>query len=164
MNFSVQRCHHEVSAIYVAYLAIILHQDPPAIGEPFPTILVTHKQEERVSQAYKEHTLLNYAASFWPIHLQGSKSLNKVSNSLELQLSISSAFTVIHRLSLIEAVLWGSYFGPVEAKELAKYTYLIRKSVHKIRHSESIQSAVNLRGRLEAAAEYDSASTLYQEA
>ena len=33
-----------------------------------------------------------------------------------------------------------------------------------IRHIESIQSAVNLAGRLEAAADYDGASTLYQEA
>ena len=163
-NFSVQRCHQEVSAICVAYLTIILQQDPPAIGEPFPTMLVTYEQEKRVSQACKEHTLLDYAASFWAVHLQGSKSLNKASDSLELHPSISSAFTVIHGLSLIEAVLWGSYFGPVEAKELAKYTYLVRKSVHLTGNFESIQSAVNLAGRLEAAADYDSASTLYREA
>ena len=164
LNFSVQQCHQEVSAICVAYLAVILRQDPPATGEPFPTILITDEQERKVSQACKDNTLLDYAASFWPVHLQGSKSLKKASDSLELHPYIVSAFTVIHGLSLIEAVLWGSYFGPVEAKELAKYTYLVRKSVHMVRHIESIQSAVNLAGRLEAAADYDGGSTLYREA
>ena len=90
--------------------------------------------------------------------------MKKASDSLELHPYIVSAFRVIRGLSLIEAVLWGSYFGPVEAKELAKSTYLVRKSVHMIRHIESIQSAVNLAGRLEVAADYDGASTLYQEA
>ena len=84
LNFSVQQCHQEVSAICVAYLAVILHQDPPTTGEPFPTILITDEQERKVSQACKDNTLLDYAASFWPVHLQGSKSLKKASDSLEL--------------------------------------------------------------------------------
>ena len=59
LNFSVQQCHHEVSAICVAYLAVILNQDPPATGEPFPTILVTDEQKKKVSQACKDNTLLD---------------------------------------------------------------------------------------------------------
>ena len=164
LNFSLQQCHREVSATCIAYLAVILHQGPPATGEPFPTMLIKGEQEEKVVQACKDNALLNYAASFWPVHLQGSKSLKEASDLQELHPYISSTFAVIHGLSLVEAVLWTSYFSPVEAKKIAKYTYLVRKSIHMINHIESIQSAVNLAGRLETAADYDGASTLYQEA
>ena len=54
LNFSMQQCHHAVSSICVAYLAVILHQDPPATGQSFPTMLITDEQEKRVSSMQRQ--------------------------------------------------------------------------------------------------------------
>ena len=163
-GYAMQECHKEASGTSLAYLAIILPKISSRVGEHFPTTIVGDAQRENLASLCEDHVLLEYAACFWPVHLQRSMPPRTSDYALGLDEKTRSTFAATHGLSLLEIILWTSYFAPIETKDISRYASVVRLSVHGEKHCESIQNAINNAAMDEASANYDNASILYRRA
>ena len=164
LGYSAQACHKDVWNTSLTYLAIILPEKPTRIKEPLPTNPVREIHQQNIAQLCEDYALLDYAASFWPVHLQRSMPPKDSDDYVDIDRATRSILTAIHGLSLLEIIQWNSYFAPMEAKDLCQYAYLLRLSVYGAKHLESVQNGINLAAIYEAAADYESASIEYREA
>ena len=164
LDYNMQECHREASATSIIYLAIVLPYQASKVDESFPTTIVGDVQRENLTRLCRDHLLLDYAASFWLVHLQKAIAPNKSDHDLKLDSKLQSIFVTIWGLSIHEIILWTSCFAPIERKEISRCASVVRLSILGEKHCESIQNVINNAFMDEASANYENASVLYSRA
>lgn len=166
-DFSLRESHLQAFRTSAIYLYVLFSEDPRPFIEDKPVLVPTEGQKQQLTDLCHKHALLEYAISFWGIHLQRSIG-SEPGGALEGPKRTGEACYVLltntQNLAVMEAILWSRHGSYNNIVKLHQYAFEIRSACLDSEDSESIQNTANLAAVYEQLQDYTKASSMYSQA